>query len=49
RHLGNHISYQMTDNSYSQRRVSPAAIRLLRCRTSTDSSVSNGTSIKHHI
>ncbi|CAF2771840.1 unnamed protein product [Rotaria sp. Silwood2] len=49
RQIGNHTSYQMNDNSYCQRRVSPAAIRLLRCRTSTDSSASNGTSIKHHL
>ncbi|CAF0867469.1 unnamed protein product [Rotaria sordida] len=49
RHIGNHTNYQMNDNNHSQRRVSPVTIRVLRCRTSTDSLASNGTTIKHNL
>jgi hypothetical protein len=48
--IGNHTNYQMSDSTLNQRRISPATIQLLRCRTtSIDSCVSNGTTIKRHL
>ena len=48
RFLGNTTSYPMSDTTHGQRRISPATIQLLRCRTSIDSCASNGASIKRH-
>ena len=42
--------YQMNDSLiHQQRRISGATIQLLRCRTSIDSCISNGTILKRHV
>ena len=47
--IGNIIHYQLSENDFGQRQISPTAIQLLRSRASIDSCASNGTSIKHHL
>lgn len=49
--IGNNTTYQLNDSTLNQRRISPATIQLVRCRTSIDSCAisSNGTTIKRHI
>lgn len=42
-------NYTLPGTADDQRRTSPSTIQLLRCRTSIDSCVSNGTSLKRHV
>jgi hypothetical protein len=47
--IGINTNYQMNDATMDQRRISTATSQVLRCRTSLESCVSNGTSIKRHL
>jgi hypothetical protein len=47
--IANTINYHLSENDFAQRKISPAAMQLLRCRPSIDSCASNGTIIKRQL